>query len=229
MQPIKDFRELERYLTPSNPAQEKAEQLFAERDVLLLTGPSGTGKTHVAIKCCLKALEGCRQRRSELRIILTRPTVEVAGERLGYFPGDLRRKLGPWMEPISDVLRSLTNLTPQEAMKEMEPVPLSTMRGRSFPDCIAVLDEAQNCTWEQLELFVLRLGKRGKVIICGDSEQADLPPHLRCFDEFVASIKHLPFVGHVAFTDDMAVRSPHTVALLGALRAARLRRAARRG
>ena len=60
------------------------------------------------------------------------------------------------------------------ASNTIEISPLEYMRGRSFNDSIMILDEAQNCTFEQIKMFLTRIGQGSKVVINGDIEQTDL-------------------------------------------------------
>jgi phosphate starvation-inducible PhoH-like protein len=149
-------------------------------------------------------------------MILSRPMVEC-GEKLGFLPGDINQKLAPWVAPIEDVLRRITTTNPQEVMKSMEIVPLAVMRGRTFDDCVAILDEAQNCTWEQLKLFITRLGKNGKLIICGDPDQSDLK-FKNSLESFANCLENLDCVGYVRFDESMIVRHPSLLSIITAIK-----------
>jgi phosphate starvation-inducible PhoH-like protein len=207
-------KDLNPVLLPINEAQKEAEKLFGKKDVLFLLGPAGTGKTHEAVKLALTALLGGKCH----RMILSRPMVEC-GEKLGFLPGDIDAKLAPWVAPISDVLRRITTTNPAEIMKQMEIIPLAVMRGRTFDDCVAILDEAQNCTWEQLKLFLTRIGKGGRLIICGDPEQSDLKTR-NVLKPFAESLEMLDCVGYVKFDESMIVRHPSLPSIMDALRKA---------
>ena len=205
-------KDLNPVLLPINEAQRESERIFNKKDVIFLLGPAGTGKTHQAVKLALSTyLNGkCR------RIILSRPMVEC-GEKLGFLPGDINQKLAPWVAPIEDVLRRITTTNPQEVMKSMEIIPLAVMRGRTFDDCVAILDEAQNCTWEQLKLFITRLGKNGKLIICGDPDQSDLK-FKNSLESFANCLENLDCVGYVRFDESMIVRHPSLLSIITAIK-----------
>ena len=207
-------KDLNPVLLPINEAQKESEKLFIKKDVLFLLGPAGTGKTHEAVKLALTHFLGGKCH----RMILSRPMVEC-GEKLGFLPGDIDAKLAPWVAPISDVLRRITTSNPTEVMKQMEIVPLAVMRGRTFDDCVAILDEAQNCTWEQLKLFITRVGKGGKLIICGDPEQSDIKIK-NMLKPFADSLEKLDCVGYVKFDESMIVRHPSLPAIMEALKSA---------
>jgi len=210
-------KDLNPVLLPINEAQRESEVLFPKKDVLFFTGPAGTGKTHQAVKLAITSFLNNKCH----RIILTRPTVEC-GEKLGFLPGDINRKMAPWIAPVEDVLRRITTVSPQEIIKTMEIVPLAMIRGRTFDDCVAILDEAQNCTWEQLKAFITRLGKGGKLIICGDPDQSDLKNN-NALARFSKSLEELDCIGYVAFTDEMIVRHPSLASIIAALKKAEAR------
>lgn len=142
-------------------------------DVVIAIGPAGTGKTYLAMALAIDAL---KQKRIE-RIVLTRPAVE-AGESLGFLPGDLAAKINPYLRPLYDALYDMMDY--EEAVRHIqrgtiEVAPLAYMRGRTLSHAFVILDEAQNCTYEQFKMFVTRLGLSSKMIITGDVTQIDLP------------------------------------------------------
>jgi phosphate starvation-inducible PhoH-like protein len=109
------------------------------------------------------------------KVIITRPT--VSKEEIGFLPGDLREKMDPWVQPIYQNMFLLYDKVKVEKYienAEIEIVPVSFMRGRTFVNSIVIVDEAQNVTHEQMEMIVTRLGKHSKMIICGDTYQVDL-------------------------------------------------------
>ena len=111
------------------------------------------------------------------RIILTRPAVE-AGERLGFLPGDLAAKVDPYMRPLFDALYDTMDADRLAAYLErgtIEVAPLAFMRGRTLNDSFIILDEAQNTSPEQMQMFLTRLGFGSRVVVTGDITQIDLP------------------------------------------------------
>lgn len=141
-------------------------------DVVVATGPAGTGKTYLAT---LAAIQAFRSKLCE-RIVLTRPAITVDDEKHGFLPGDLNQKMEPWTRPLLDVFREFYNVKEIEHMlaeQIIEISPLAFMRGRTFKNAYVILDEAQNATPSQLKMLLTRIGENSKIIITGDVEQSD--------------------------------------------------------
>jgi phosphate starvation-inducible PhoH-like protein len=136
-------------------------------------GPAGTGKTYLAMAAAVAAL----QERQVARLILTRPAVE-AGERLGFLPGDMLAKVDPYLRPLFDALYDMLDAERLNTYMErgtIEVAPLAFMRGRTLNDSFIILDEAQNTSPEQMQMFLTRLGFGSKMVVTGDVTQIDLP------------------------------------------------------
>lgn len=159
-------------------------------------GPAGTGKTYLAVASAVDALE-----RDEVkRIVLVRPAVE-AGERLGFLPGDLARKVDPYLRPLYDALYDLMGYERAGRLFErgvIEVAPLAYMRGRTLNQSFIILDEAQNTTPEQMKMFLTRIGFGTKVVITGDITQIDLQRTQKC--GLIDARNVLQKVAGVAFT-----------------------------
>lgn len=141
--------------------------------VVFGVGPAGTGKTYLAVAIAVSAYKN----KQVEKIILTRPAVE-AGERLGFLPGDLQSKVDPYLRPLYDALSEMFGLETYQKLMEkgvIEVAPLAYMRGRTLNNAFIILDEAQNCTKEQMKMFLTRMGEGSRMIITGDVTQIDLP------------------------------------------------------
>ncbi len=160
-------------IKPKSSGQKAFYQKSFKNDILFAIGPAGTGKTFLAVAMAVAAL------RDKLvnRIVLTRPAVE-AGENLGFLPGDFKEKIDPYLRPLYD---ALNDMIPADKLKRyiesrvIEIVPLAYMRGRTLNNAFAILDEAQNTSFNQMKMFLTRLGLNSKAIITGDITQIDLP------------------------------------------------------
>ena len=160
-----------KFKVPLNEEQKLAKEKILNSTITLLAGKAGSGKTLLA---CQVALDGLFRRQYE-KIIITRPT--VSKEEIGFLPGDLHQKMDPWVQPIYQnmyVLYGKEKIDPYIQSGQIEIVPVSFMRGRTFLDSCVIVDEAQNVTNEQMEMIVTRVGLRSKMIICGDDGQVDL-------------------------------------------------------
>ena len=153
--------------------QQQIVDAFNENDMVFAVGPAGTGKTYLGIALAVKALK----EKTAKRIILSRPAVE-AGEKLGFLPGDMKEKIDPYLQPLYDALEDMIPAVKLQDMMEKKIIqiaPLAFMRGRTLSDAVVILDEAQNTTSAQINMFLTRMGWNTKMIITGDMTQVDLP------------------------------------------------------
>ena len=158
---------------PRSEKQKKYVQALKESEIIISTGPAGTGKTFLAVAVALIML---LDKKIE-RIILSRPAVE-AGERLGFLPGDMREKVDPYLRPLYDSLYDLLDfekIQKRIEIGDIEIAPLAFMRGRTLKNSFAILDEAQNATDTQIKMFLTRIGENSKIVVNGDPSQIDLP------------------------------------------------------
>src|SRR6201997_2608292 len=183
-------------ITPKTVTQKRLFDAIRNRTVTFGIGPAGTGKTYLAIALAVAALS----ERQVGRIILTRPAVE-AGGRLGFLPGGVLAKVDPYMRPLFDALYDTMDPEKLNAYMErgtIEVAPLAFMRGRTLNDSFVILDEAQNTSPEQMQMFLTRLGFGSKMVVTGDVTQVDLPREqasgLIQVREILASVDGIAFV-----------------------------------
>lgn len=143
-----------------------------QRLIVFAAGPAGTGKTMLAVLAALKAFRSgeCS------KIVITRPAVGVDDEQHGFLPGTLNQKMEPWTRPIFDIIEEYYR--PQEVLrlleeKYIEIAPLAYMRGRTFKNSWIIADEMQNATPSQMKMLLTRLGENSKMVVTGDTQQAD--------------------------------------------------------
>ncbi len=164
-----------------------AEQTFAldalsrdEVQLVTLTGKAGTGKTLLALAAALQ------QRQKFTQIFLARPIVPLANRDIGFLPGDIKEKIGPYMLPLFDNLDVIKNKYAQTS-KEFQKIeemlttekliitPLAYIRGRSLSRIFFIVDEAQNLTPHEVKTIITRAGEETKMVFTGDIEQIDSP------------------------------------------------------
>jgi phosphate starvation-inducible PhoH-like protein len=173
-QPEKRTRQRAIEIVPKSRAQERLIlSLFdPETHITIAVGPAGTGKTYLAMQAAIKAL-----RTGEVeKIVLTRPAVEVDGEKHGFLPGDLNQKMEPWTRPLLDTLNeyySPKDVAQMLADQIIEISPLAFMRGRTFKSAYIIADEMQNSTPGQTKMLLTRIGAGSRIVVTGDVEQAD--------------------------------------------------------
>jgi phosphate starvation-inducible PhoH-like protein len=174
-----------------NEEQKKAKDQILSSVVTVLKGKAGSGKSLLAANVALDLLFS----REIEKIIITRPTV-VAGQDIGFLPGDVNEKLAPFTAPVYENMHRLYSKEKIEkciAEGEIEIVPVSFMRGRNFTDCLVVVDEAQNLTDNQTELLLTRICSGSKMIFCGDGAQIDLKDRKTSgFDVVCKHMKDVP-------------------------------------
>lgn len=200
-------------LTPKTLSQETYLDLLTDpnRTIVFATGPAGTGKTMLAVLAALKAFRAgeCS------KIVITRPAVGVDDEQHGFLPGDLNAKMAPWTRPIIDYIEEYyrpSDVTRMLEDKEIEISPLAYMRGRTFKNSWIIADEMQNATPSQMKMLLTRLGDGSKIVVTGDTRQADrkeadngLLDFKRLVDDYTAKCK---YVSGVEFNGKDIMRHP---------------------
>lgn len=165
-------RQRRKVLRPKTRNQESYMGEIHKSDVTFCSGPAGSGKTSVSVGM---ACEYLIEKKVD-KIIITRPVVE-SGRGLGHLPGTLVEKINPYLIPILEEMNNYLTKNTVETYRNrniIELCPLEYMRGRNFHNCFMILDEAQNATFEQIKMFITRIGKDSKAVINGDLRQSDL-------------------------------------------------------
>ena len=182
--------------------------------MMFLVGPAGTGKTHAASVLAMREIHS--QRAS--KIILVRPAVEATGESLGYLPGEIGDKLGPYLRPVKDEIEKICSMT-SSLPPPIEMVPIAYMRGRNFDDAVIIVDEAQNLNRSQFTLVCSRMCQNAKMVISGDPMQSDIGSESFLM-RAIESSRAISRVAAVKFSESENVRHPLVSQLIRAFSAA---------
>ena len=192
-------------LAPKTVNQRRYLEAIERNDLVIGIGPAGTGKTYLAVAMAISAL----MNKQVARIVLTRPAVE-AGERLGFLPGTLQEKVDPYLRPLYDALYDMLDSERVEKLLErnvIEVAPIAFMRGRTLNDSFIILDEAQNCTPEQMKMVLTRQGFNSKMVVNGDVTQIDLPSGRRSgLIDATEVLRGVEGISFVQFDDKDVVR-----------------------
>ena len=192
---------------PITPTQADYLSNIDIKNVTIVSGPAGTGKTYLA---CIRAVEGLKEQKFT-RIIITRPALSATSENLGFLPGSLENKLDPFLRPCMQVFAE--RLGQQKVKKYLQEgviefVSFAHMRGRTFQNAFIIADEVQNVTPEGMKMLLTRIGFNSKMVLCGDVTQSDLPEGTKNgLADALERFKGLERVGITQFEDEDVVRS----------------------
>ncbi len=181
-------------IKPRNDEQKFALDACLNRKIQLvsLTGGAGTGKTLLALASALELEKEFDQ------IILSRPTVILGNQDIGFLPGDQKNKMSPFLQPLMDnlnVIKALYRPSSREYQhiegllkdEKLLITPLAYIRGRSLGKAFFIIDEAQNLTPHEIKTIITRAGEGTKMVFTGDIFQIDQP----YLDQWSNGLTHL--------------------------------------
>lgn len=160
-------------LSPKTETQAFLLECLESSTQVFAVGPAGTGKTYIPSRKAAQALKSG----TIDKIYIARPTVAPARHKQGFLPGKLEQKLAPWLVPILDAMKDEVGgklLDTWMTEKRVEFVSFEHLRGRTLRNCWVILDEAQNCTFGDLKLFLTRKGEDSIYVVTGDIDQVDI-------------------------------------------------------
>ena len=201
-----------KYLEFRTPNQKTFYHSISRNDVTFAVGPAGCGKTFLATHYALKNLAKGKYD----KMVITKPLVEVDGEKMGYLPGDIDEKTAPYMMSLYYNMEQIIGKQRLEVLKKagaIQVIPLAYMRGLTLTDSIVVLDEAQNATPAQLKTFLTRIGSGSKYIVNGDLMQSDIRK-ANGLEDAIRRFTGLRRVGFSQFDLEDVVRHPIVAELL---------------
>jgi len=177
--------------------------------ITFCTGPAGTGKTAISVGIGLQYI--LAQNSMYDKIVVMRPAKEACGEKIGFLPGDIEEKMGPWATPIMDNM--LIWLEPSLIKrlfmeKKIEVIPLAYARGRSLNKSFIIVDEAQNCSPDQVLMALTRIGNDSRMVVNGDLQQTDVGDRANGLEDAIERLKDMKTVSIVNLTEEDIVRNP---------------------
>lgn len=215
---VQEVKKQLKIVKPKTKGQAEYIRTIAENDVTLCHGVAGTGKTYLAISlACQKLCEG-----EYKKILVTRPIVAASAKNIGALPGGVREKIDPYLIPTMLEMQKYFNNSHREVedyirQGVIELAPLELMRGRTFDETFMILDEAQNATYEQVKMFLTRIGDKSKVVVNGDTDQTDLHKDGGGFKECIDRLTGVQGIGISYLGIQDIVRNEIIKRILGAL------------
>ena len=190
-----------------SPAQKRFYNTISKKDITFCIGPAGYGKTYLSVH---RALRELGDKHSPIDgIVIVKPLVEAAGEKIGFLPGDVEEKTLPFMMSFYYNMEQIIGKQRLNILKEsstIQVIPMAYMRGITLANKFVILDEAQNATPEQIKMFVTRLGENSKYIITGDLAQSDIKKGHSGLEDAVKRFAGVHGVGLAQFKEKDIVR-----------------------
>jgi phosphate starvation-inducible protein PhoH and related proteins len=195
-------------IKPKTEGQSLLLRAIEKSGITICDGPAGTGKTFISFASALRYLV------TDItinKIVIVRPTYTSGREpSIGYLPGTLDEKMGPFMAPImkdsAPLLIRHSDVESVISKLDIEVVPLQFMRGRTFHNSFIILDEAQNCNMDDFRMFLTRIGRYSRVVIEGDASQADRSDS--ALRRVMNELEGLSFVSNIYLQNKDVIRSP---------------------
>ena len=207
-QALKDLKKLNfDDLQFKNPAQKRFYNTLSKKDITFCIGPAGVGKTYLSVHRALRELSNKETHIDG--IIIVKPLVEAAGEKLGFLPGDVEEKTAPFMMSFYYNMEQIIGKQRLQVLRDtgtIQVMPMAYMRGVTLSNKFVILDEAQNATPEQIKMFVTRIGEDSKNIISGDLAQSDIAKHKSGLEDAVKRFAGVRGVGLASFKEKDIVR-----------------------
>lgn len=200
--------------------QKHLRRAIEEKDVVISTGPAGTGRTYMSL---LTALHLMKTEPKYRRLVLVKSLQTIKGEDVGYLPGNLWEKMEPYMFSFTGNLDKIFhNPSITKGLMDQGVIdifPITYIRGVTMDNCIVIVDEAQNLSMHTFRTIITRIGRNCKMIFLGDTEQVDLKnKEMSCLSRVAGLFQGQEYAGSVVFEDEDSVRNPIIPSLLKLLK-----------
>jgi phosphate starvation-inducible PhoH-like protein len=208
---VKDFK-------PITPKQKELLDLISSKEVVMVSGVPGSGKTFCALGAALQMLGEVYK-----KIVLIKSVTTIPGEAIGFVPGSSEDKMEAFMISYTANIDKICGKGASiDLIKKglVEIQPLAYIRGVTIDNSIVLIDELQNLTPHLFRTIVSRIGESSKYIFLGDVEQIDRRNKSEsCMEQLLKIFKDSPIVGTINFEDSDCVRNPIIPEILQILRA----------
>lgn len=207
---VKDFY-------PKNERQGQLIDLIEDNEVVIATGPAGTGKTYVTLATALSMLG-----RTYKKVVLVKSVTTLPGEEIGFLKGGMEQKMEPFIMSYMWNIDKICGVDSAQKLLDkrlIEVLPLAYIRGLSIDNAIVIIDESQNIDVHTFKTMMTRIGEDSKYIFLGDTEQVDRrKKHESCLAQVIDIFKDSGIIGCIEFTDEDCVRNPIIPKILTLLR-----------
>ena len=202
---------------PKTDKQEELIDLIKRKEVVIASGPAGTGKTYVTLATALSLLGTIYK-----KVVLVKSVTTLPGEEIGFLKGGMEQKMEPF---VMSYMWNIDKLAGENAAVNLlkknlvEVLPLAYIRGLSIDDSIVIIDEAQNIDTHTFKTMITRIGENSKYIFLGDVEQVDRRrKNDSCLQQILEIFEDDKIIGTIKFQDEDCVRNPIIPVILSKLR-----------
>jgi phosphate starvation-inducible PhoH-like protein len=162
------------HLKFKNQKQKEFAKLIEDNEIIICSGPAGTGKSYVSIGTALELLQKPENKYD--KIVIIKPIVESSDYQLGYLKGSLKEKLEPYAASSLSIIDKIIGVKSRKKLEEENIILIDTMsflRGKSFDGSLLIMEESQNLSPNEMKTLLTRIGENSKFIISGDIDQSD--------------------------------------------------------